>query len=219
MLQAAGIPLYRHLNVHGYWLVDDRKMSKSLGNVIRPLEMVKRYGNDAFRYFLVRDMSFGLDASFSEVAIAERVNSDLANDLGNLLNRTLGMLQRYRDGVVPAAADMEEVDVELRQAFTDLPVLMARHFDELHFDRTVQAVMEAGREAIRYTGAVRQSALTKDDAQAARLDAALIRLREALRVASIRRDPGLPGKAHDLCKQLEIRIAPFDLGNAGQWGL
>src|SRR5690554_50954 len=219
MLQAAGIPLYRHLNVHGYWLVDDRKMSKSLGNVIRPLEMVKRYGNDAFRYFLVRDMSFGLDASFSEVAIAEHVNSDLANDLGNLLNRTLGMLQRYRDGVVPAAVDMEEVDVELRQAFTDLPALMARHFDELHFDRAVEAVMEAVRKANKYIADVRPWELAKDEAQAARLDTVLNTLLEALRVASILLDPIIPGKAHELRKQLGIRNAPFDLANAGQWGL
>ncbi len=95
MLKAAGIPLFQHLNVHGYWLIEDRKMSKSLGNVVRPLDLQQKYGNDAFRYFLMRDMSFGLDSSFSEPAIAERINADLANDLGNLLNRTLGMIGRY----------------------------------------------------------------------------------------------------------------------------
>ncbi|HZW28334.1 MAG TPA: methionine--tRNA ligase [Trueperaceae bacterium] len=219
MLKAAGIPLYQHLNVHGYWLVDDRKMSKSLGNVIRPLEMVKRYGNDAFRYFLVRDMTFGLDASFSEVAIAERVNSDLANDLGNLLNRTLGMLQRYRDGVVPPAHDMAPVDVELRQAFTDLPAKMTRQFADLQFDRAVESVMEAVRKANKYIADVKPWELAKDESQSQRLDTVLNTLLEALRVASILLDPIIPAKAHELRKQLGIRNAPFDLSNAAQWGL
>ncbi len=102
MLKSAGIPLYQHLNVHGYWLTDQGKMSKSKGNVIKPLELKDKYGIDAFRYFLLRDMTFGLDSTFSELALAERINADLANDLGNLLNRTMGMLGRYRDGVVPA---------------------------------------------------------------------------------------------------------------------
>jgi methionyl-tRNA synthetase len=219
MLKAAGIPLYKHLNVHGYWLVDDRKMSKSLGNVIRPLEMVKRYGNDAFRYFLVRDMTFGLDASFSEVAIAERINSDLANDLGNLLNRTLGMLQRYRDGVVPPAHDMEPIDVDLRQAFTDLPAKMTRQFEDLQFDRAVESVMEAVRKANKYIADVKPWELARDEAQSQRLDTVLNTLLEALRVASILLDPIIPGKAHELRKQLGIRNAPFDLSNAAQWGL
>jgi len=219
MLKAAGIPLYRHLNVHGYWLVDDRKMSKSLGNVIRPLEMVKRYGNDAFRYFLVRDMTFGLDASFSEVGIAERINSDLANDLGNLLNRTLGMLQRYRDGVVPPAHELEPIDVELRDAFTELPARMSRLFDELQFDRAVEAVMEAVRKANKYIADVRPWELAKDESLSERLDTVLNTLLEALRVASILLDPIIPSKAHELRKQLGIRNAPFDLSNAAQWGL
>ena len=114
MLKAAGLPIYNHLNVHGYWLTDQGKMSKSKGNVIRPLSLKDKYGNDAFRYFLLRDMSFGLDATFSEVALAERVNADLANDLGNLLNRTLGMLKKYFDGTVPAAGEQEEVDKNLK---------------------------------------------------------------------------------------------------------
>jgi len=219
MLKAAGIPLYQHLNVHGYWLNDERKMSKSLGNVVRPLEMVRRYGNDAFRYFLIRDMTFGLDASFSEVAIAERINSDLANDLGNLLNRTLGMLQRYRDGVVPAAGAMEPEDVELRKAFTDLPAKVTRFFDSLQFERAIEAVMEAVRKANKYITDVKPWELARDEADAARLDTVLNTLLEALRCASILLDPVIPGKAHELRKQLGIRNAPFDLSNASQWAL
>ena len=101
MLKAAGIAPYHHLNVHGYWNIDQSKMSKSLGNVVRPLDLKDKYGLDAFRYFLLRDMVFGLDSSFSEESLVQRLNSDLANDLGNLVSRVLTMALKYFDGKVP----------------------------------------------------------------------------------------------------------------------
>ncbi len=225
MLKAAGLPLYRHLNVHGYWLTNERKMSKSLGNVIRPLDLQKKYGNDAFRYFLLRDMNFGLDASFSESGIAERINSDLANDLGNLLNRTLGMLARYRDGVVPASGELEPVDRDLKEAFTKLPAAIARRIDDLQFDRALEDVMEAVRKANKYISDTAPWEIAKREKEegqgpaAARLDTVLHTCVEALRCASILLEPVIPGKARELRKQLGVGRAPFDLASAAAWDL
>ena len=123
MLMAMGLPLYKKLHVHGYWNVDDTKMSKSIGNVVRPGQLVEEYGVDTVRYFILREMSFGLDASFSREAIVARKNSDLANDLGNLFSRSMAMLHKYSGGRVPAPAVMEAGDRLLQQTIEQmLPV-------------------------------------------------------------------------------------------------
>ncbi len=219
MLKSAGIPVFKHLNVHGYWLIDDRKISKSLGNAVKPLDLLEKYGNDAFRYFLLRDMAFGLDSSFTEPAIAERINADLANDLGNLLNRTLGMLGRYRDGHVPRAGQPEPIDQELIDTFLALPAVFSRQFEALQFDRAIESVMDAVRKANKYIADTKPWELARSEATSSRLDTVLNTLVEALRCASILLEPILPEKSRELRKQLGVGDAPYDLGSAGEWGL
>jgi methionyl-tRNA synthetase len=146
-LMAAEMPLYRHLNVHGYWTVEGDKMSKSLGNVIAPLAMIQKYGNDAFRYFLLRESVFGLDADFREETLVNRYNGDLANNLGNLVSRTLSMLQRYFQGVLPEASAPEPVDRELDAALAAAEREIEAHMAELGFNRALEAMLRAGRLA------------------------------------------------------------------------
>ncbi len=217
MLKAAGIPVYKHLNVHGYWLQDERKMSKSLGNVVGPLELQAKYGRDAFRYFLLRDMSFGLDAGFNEPAIAERINADLANALGNLLNRTLGMLGKYRDGVVPAFGPLEHADLALKDAFMALPDALTDHVDQLRFERAVEDVMTAVRAANKYIAEQQPWTLAKDPTQATRLDTVLRTCLEALRCASVLLEPVMPEKCRALRVQLGLPDAAASLGDARRW--
>ncbi len=126
MLKAAGIPPYQHLNVHGYWKIEEAKMSKSLGKVVRPLDLVERYGLESFRYFLLREMTFGLDASFSEEALVARLNADLANDLGNLYSRVLKLIERYYGGTISDWPDGPGLPEAARTALTQVAAAMER---------------------------------------------------------------------------------------------
>ena len=217
MLKSAGLPIYKHLNVHGYWLIDQGKMSKSKGNVIDPLTLKDKYGVDAFRYYLLKDMHFGMDASFSEEGLAERINSDLANDFGNLLNRTLGMLGKYTEGKVPAITEVEEIDYGLISSFTNLPEKLSQYFDDLQTDKAVDAVLEAIRKANKYIADTEPWVLAKDETKKERLGTVLHNCVEALRIASILLEPVMPNKTRELRKQLGIKNIPFNLESAAEW--
>ncbi len=219
MLKSAGIDIYPHLNVHGYWLIDQGKMSKSKGNVINPLDLKDKYGVDAFRYYLLKDMHFGSDASFSEEGLAERINSDLANDFGNLLNRTLGMLGKYTEGKVPGITKIEEIDHDLISSFTKLPEIFTEYFDNLEFDKAISAVLEAIRKANKYIADTEPWVLAKDENKKARLETVLTNCVEALRCASILLEPVMPNKTRELRKQLGIKNIPFNLASAAEWDL
>lgn len=199
MLMAAGLPLYDHLNVHGYWVMDSGKMSKSLGNVIRPLEMKARFGMDAFRYFLLREMAFGQDAKFSEEALVTRINADLANNLGNLVSRVLAMQQKYFAGVMqPLSADWAPEDIELRDKFAQAENELRDYMNELQFHRALEAIWSAIDHANRYIVQTAPFTMIKVANKKARVGQVLHHLLEVVRTLARLLAPFLPETAVEL---------------------
>lgn len=212
MLKAAGIPVYQHLNVHGYWNVDQSKMSKSLGNVVAPLELKNIYGLDAFRFFLMRDMTFGLDSSFSEEALVERINADLANDLGNLFSRVLAMAHRYFEGRVPEVDD--ELEPKLRQGLKDNALQAVGDFqramEAFGFHTALGAVWKFIGQMNRYVDYTMPWELAKSASSARQLAAVIYNLLEGLRVVSGLIQPVMPDTAAKMQQHLGLNTKePF----------
>src|SRR5713101_7734044 len=195
MLKAAGIPLYRHLHVHGYWSLGGSKMSKSVGNVVEAFQLTDKYGHDAFRYFLLREMNFGLDASFSEEALVGRLNADLANDLGNLASRATTMIVNFGGGRVPSPGPETDEDAVVRAALARAALDVDEAMEEFAFQRALAAIWEFLGVVNRYVDATAPWALAKDPAKRGRLDTVLYTLAEALRVIGILIDAFLPQAA------------------------
>ncbi len=202
MLQAAGLPLPERIAAHGWWLVDEQKMSKSRGNVIPPLELAERYGVDAFRYFLMRDMTLGQDRSFSEVELVQRYNSDLANGLGNGLNRVTRMVGRYREGLLPAPGVVEGPETTLRSAAEAAPGRVRKAVEGLSINDALETAMGLVREVNRYLEVREPWQLAKQPEAAALLDTVLYHGAEALRIAGLLLAPVMPRRTTDLLIQL-----------------
>jgi methionyl-tRNA synthetase len=222
MLHAAGIPVYQHLNVHGYWLMDEAKMSKSRGRVLSPLELGDKYGLDALRYFLLREMAFGLDATFSEEALVTRLNADLANNLGNLLQRTLAMVERFLQGDIPSVNlqdhRLTDADFSLVLAFQEMAGDVGKAMEGFAFHRALEAIWERLDRVNRYIDNQKPWELAKKDPTA--VARVLGNACEALRLTGLLLYPFVPFTAEKIWAQLGIadRLGDARLSEAGEWG-
>jgi methionyl-tRNA synthetase len=205
MLMAAGLPLYKHLNVHGFWTVEGQKMSKSLGNVISPLAMKEKVGLDPFRYFLLRESVFGQDADFREEALIARYNSDLANNLGNLVTRVLAMQEKYFAGVVqPLSGVLSNEDRILRETFARAEADLKLYIEGLQFHRALEAAWSAIDQSNRYIVQTAPFTLYKDPAKQSRVGEILHHLLEAIRVLGYWLAPFLPETAKEIETLLDL---------------
>lgn len=215
MLKSAGLPIYQNLNVHGYWLVRDTKMSKSLGNVVDPLTMAGEFGLDAFRYFLLREMQFGSDASFTEDSVTTRVNADLANDLGNLYSRVLSMNAKYFAGMVPEPhipvnGPENATDAEIKALAANAMQNFVQLFGEVRFAQGLDALWELVRALNKYVDSEAPWALYKQGNRE-RLATVLYNLLELLRKIAIHVWPVMPGAAESMLAQLGMPVSPGTL--------
>ncbi len=211
LLMAADLPLPKRVFIHGYLLMDEHKMSKSLGNVLDPFEVMDLYGTDALRYYLLREVALGQDGSISPEGFETRYNTELANEYGNLANRTLAMIGRYRDGVVPDA----ELPAELGEDFEGLGGAVAAHLDRADVSGGLEEVWQRVRRLNRFVQDTEPWKLSKDDSQADRLDSILYGLAEGLRVVSVLLHPWVPESAEKLLVALGREDRSLDTARLG----
>jgi len=223
MLMALDQPLPKKVFGHGWVLIDGGKMSKSKGNIVDPVVLCDRYGVDAIRYFLLREIPFGNDGVFTNEALINRINTDLANDLGNLLSRTTAMVKKYFDGALPAARAYEPLDDELRTLCEELPAKVTDCMDKLLLPQALTEIFKPIQRANKYIDETAPWALAKDEANKARLGAVLANLCEVLRYAAVLLTPFLPTTGPKIADQLGLTaeqrrfdaLDKFDLLPAG----
>jgi methionyl-tRNA synthetase len=204
LLMAAGVELPKTIFAHGWWTVDGQKMSKSLGNFVDPHQVIDQFGLDAFRYFLLREVAFGQDGDFSIPALKQRINSDLANDLGNLLSRVCGMISRYLDGKFSGALQIEGIDRDLESGLVKAEKEVELHTRTLSFYKALIAIWDFINQANKYIDTTAPWALFKDPSKRNRLETVLTYSAASLRDAALLLYPYMPASSEKIWAQLCI---------------
>ena len=213
MLKAMGLPLPKQILVHGWWQKDSAKISKSTGNIVDPIAVIDEWGLDAFRFYVLRELDIGPDGNWTDAGFKARYQAELANGLGNLVNRSLSMLKRYRNGIVPANSD--ELAGEAKKVITET----CSHLEQNHLQGALQSVWSLITRANQYVDQTAPFKLAKDPAQAKRLDEVLYNLAETCRVLAVLLWPFLPGTAAKIYAQLGLAGTPDKFSEAAWGGL
>jgi methionyl-tRNA synthetase len=211
MLKAMGQALPKQILVHGWWQKDGARMSKTIGNVVDPVAIVKEWGVDALRFYVLRELDIGPDGNWTDAGFKARYSAELANGLGNLINRSLSMLKRYRQGIVPAKSD--ELAAAAAKAADETRALLKQN----QLQAALQSIWGLITRANQYVDQTAPFKLAKDPAQARRLDEVLYNLAETCRVLAVLLWPFLPGTAEKIYAQLGVSDSPRTLDKA-VWG-